>query len=95
MYSKTGSKGIVEDLSRLGHGISYTQTLSVQNMWAQWTDNQVSYIPSNIWKGEMVTHVFDNNDWKNKNVQRTETHHTNWILVCRNVIPRKIWQKPI
>ena len=75
MYSKTGSKGIVEDLSRLGHGISYTQTLSVQNMWAQWTDNQLSYIPSNVWKGEMVTHVFDNNDWKNNNVQRTETHH--------------------
>ena len=23
----------------------------------------------------MVTHVFDNNDWKNNNVQRTETHH--------------------
>ena len=29
----------------------------------------------------MVTHVFDNIDWKNKNVQRTETHHTNSILV--------------
>ena len=29
----------------------------------------------------MVTHVFDNIDWKNKNFQRTETHHTNWILL--------------
>ena len=29
----------------------------------------------------MVTHVFDNIDWKNKNLQRTEMHHTNSILV--------------
>ena len=28
----------------------------------------------------MVTPVFDNNHWKNKNVQRTETQHTNSIL---------------
>ena len=53
----------------------------IQDMWAQWTDNQSSYIPSNIRKGKMITHVFDNIDWKNKNVQRTETHHVNSILV--------------
>ena len=29
----------------------------------------------------MVTHVLDNIDWKDKNVQRTETHRTNSILV--------------
>ena len=53
-------------------------------MWGQWTDNQSSYIPSNIPKGEMVTHVFDNIDWKNKNAQRPETHHTNLILVQKS-----------
>ena len=38
-------------------------------MWAQWTDNQSSYAPSNIRKSEMVTNVFDNYDRKNKNAQ--------------------------
>ena len=28
----------------------------------------------------MVTHVFNNIHWKNKNVQQTETQHTNSIL---------------
>ena len=50
-------------------------------MWAQWTDNQSSYAPSNIRKSEMITNVFDNYDRKNKNAQWTETHHTNSILV--------------
>ena len=40
-----------------------------------------SYIPSNIQKGKTVTQVFFNIDWKNKNVQQTETHHANLILV--------------
>ena len=35
MYCKTGSKSIVEDLSRLGHGISYTQTMFIQDVWDQ------------------------------------------------------------
>ena len=53
----------------------------IQEMWAEWTDNQSSYIPSNITKGKIVTHIFDNIDWKHKNITRTETHHTNSILV--------------
>ena len=81
MYCKTGLKSIVENLSRLGHRLSYTQIMFIQDRWAQWTDNQPSYITPNIRKGKMVTHVFDNIDWKNNNVQRTETHHTKLILV--------------
>ena len=71
MYCKTGSKSIVEDLSRLGHGISYTQTMFIQDVWDQWTDNQSLYILFNIQKGKMVTCVFNNIDWKNKNVYTT------------------------
>ena len=48
MYCKTGSKSIIEDLSGLGHGITYAETMFIQDMWAEWTDNQLSYIPSNI-----------------------------------------------
>ena len=53
----------------------------IQDMLAQWTDNQTLYIPPNIPKGEMVTHVFDSIDYKDKNVQQTETHHRNLILM--------------
>ena len=28
-----------------------------------------------------MTHVFDNIDWKNKTLDRIETHHTNSVLV--------------
>ena len=48
MYCKTGLKSIVEDLSRLGHRISYTQIMFLQGMWAQGTDNQPSYITSYV-----------------------------------------------
>ena len=44
-------------------------------------DRQSLYIPSDIRNGKVVTHVLDNIDWKDKNVQRTETHRTNSILV--------------
>ena len=69
MHCKTASESIAEDLSRLGHGTLYTQAMFIQDMWAQWTNNQSSYILSNIRKGKTVTQVFDNIDWKNKNVQ--------------------------
>ena len=39
MYCKTGSKSTVEDLSRLGHGISYTQAIFIPDMRAPWIDN--------------------------------------------------------
>ena len=47
LYCKTGSKSIIEDLNRLGHGISYAETMFIQDKWAEWTDNNFLYIPSN------------------------------------------------
>ena len=81
MYGKTGSKNIVNDLRHLGHGIPYTETLFIMDKWAEWCVNQQSLGPSTIRKGIPTTHVFDNIDWKNKNIQRTESHYTNSILV--------------
>ena len=94
MYCETRSKSIVEDLSRLGDGILYTQTIFIQDMWPQWTGNQSSYLPSNIRNGEMVTHVFDNIDWKMR--MYNELKRTIQIrYLCRNVVQQKIWQKLI
>ena len=81
MYAKTVSKTICNDLKQLGYGLGYTGTMFVQDKWAEWSVNQKSLVPSNMMKGVIATHVFDNIDFKNKNVQRVESHHTNSILI--------------
>ena len=48
MYCKTRSESTKKYLNRLGHGISFTQIMCIQDIWAQWTGNQSSYISSNI-----------------------------------------------
>ena len=53
----------------------------IQDKWAEWTEDLSSIIPPNIKKGVMATHIYDNIDWKNKNVNKSETHHTNSILI--------------
>ena len=82
--SKTGSSMIVNDLKQLGHGISNTEAMFIQDKWAEWTDNVSTVIPSNIKKGVITTHIFDNIDWKNKSISRQESHHTNSILVQKD-----------
>ena len=81
MYGKTGSKDVVTSLRHLGHGIPYSETLFIMDKWAEWCVRQKSIVPSNMRKGIPTTHVFDNIDWKNKNINRTESHYTNSILV--------------
>ena len=85
IYAKTGSKLIVDDLKKIGTGISYTETLFILDKWAEWTAKQGSIIPSCIAKDTMTTHVFDNIDWSNKN-GRLEVHLTNSILIQKNDI---------
>ena len=51
VYRKTGSSNIVDDLHKLGHGLSYTETKFIEYKWAEWTESQGSLIPSNIRKG--------------------------------------------
>ena len=36
-YHKTGSSTIVDDLHKLGHGISYTETRFTGDKWAEWS----------------------------------------------------------
>ena len=80
---KTGSRVRVDDLKRIGSGISYTETLSILDIWAEWAAQQGSINPSNIRKDVMCTHIFDNIDWSNK-CGRLEIHLTNGILVLKN-----------
>lgn len=82
MHRKTGSSGVIDTLHRFGYGISYTDTLFIQDKWAAWAEAQHSDIPSNIRKGIQTTHIADNIDWKNKDLGgKNETHNTNSILV--------------
>ena len=61
--------------------MSNTETVLIQDKCAEWTGRLKSIIPSKIKKGIIATHVFNNIDWKNKTLDRIETHHTNSILV--------------
>ena len=91
IYAKTGSKLVIDDLKRIGTGISYTETLFILDKWAEWAAEQGSIIPANILKHIIATHIFDNIDWSNKN-GRLEIHLTNSILVQRTDIVDKLAQ---
>ena len=58
----------------------------IQSKWAEWTENLRSIIPLNIKKGVIATHICDDIYWKNIKVNRSETHHTNSILVQKHLI---------
>ena len=82
LRAKTGSQDVIDTVNKLGYGISYTDTIFVQDKWAEWSTNRCSIIPKNIQKGMTVTHVADNIDFKNKSIQPgRETHNTNSILI--------------
>lgn len=84
IYHKTGSSDAVNDLHKLGHRLSYTDTKFIEDKWAEWTENQSQIVPANIPKGEPVVHVVDNIDWKNKDLRGHQKHNTNGILIQPN-----------
>ena len=67
---KTGSQMVINDLKKLGAGISNTETMFIQDKWAEWTENCSSTIPPNIKKGVIAAHICDNIGWKNTNVKQ-------------------------
>ena len=82
LHAKTRSQDVVDTVHRLGYGISSTDTIFVQDKWAEWSTNRCSIIPKNIQKGVIVTHVADNINFKKKSIQPgRETHNTNSILI--------------
>ena len=68
--AKTGSQMVINDLKKLGAGISNTETMFIQDKWAEWTENCSSTIPPNIKKGVIAAHICDNIGWKNTNVKQ-------------------------
>ena len=68
--AKTGSQMVINDLKKLGAGISNTETMFIQDKWAEWTENCSSAIPPNIKKGVIAAHICDNIGWKNTNVKQ-------------------------
>ena len=57
MYHKTGSSVVIEDLHKLGHGLSYTETKFVEGKWAEWAENESTIVASNIEENIVVTHA--------------------------------------
>ena len=80
MHRKTGSSTVINTLHRMGYGISYT--IFIEDKWADWSEKQHSYIPTNIKIGVHCTHVADYIYWRNKCMaDNRETHNTNSILI--------------
>ena len=77
-HRRTGSSNLVNAVHDYGHGFTYTD---IEDKWAEWGEKQSSLLPSNIVKGQYLTHVVDNIDWKNKSIDGQETHHTNSIVI--------------
>ena len=68
LHRKPGSRDVVHTIHLLGYGISYTQTLFIEDKWAEWDRGQNSSIPANITKNVPTPLVADNIDWKNKSL---------------------------
>ena len=66
MHRKTGSSDVIDTLHKLGYGISYTETLFIEDEWDEWAEAQSTIIPSNITVNIPTTLVADNIDWENK-----------------------------
>ena len=64
----------------------YSETLLVEDKWAEWSQYQSNLILSNI-SGVSTTLALDNIDWKNKSIQGSsnETIHENFILIQQKV----------
>ena len=90
LHRKTGSRDVVDTIHLLGYGISYTQTLFMEDKWAEWDRGQNRSIPANITKNVSTILVADNIDWKNKPLSGIETHNTNCILIQHQVLSQNI-----
>ena len=74
LHRATGSSNVVKDILHYGHGISYDETIFVQDKWAEWCEKQSSLIPSNIESRKLVTHVVNNIDWESKSLTGDQNH---------------------
>ena len=86
VYRKTGSSEVMTDLHRIGHGLSYTETIFIQDKCAEWSENQSKLVLNNIDEDSIVTLAADNTDSKNKTFKGEETHNTNSILIQKNTL---------
>ena len=90
LHRKTGSRDVVDTIHLLGYGVSYTQTLFMEDKWAEWDRGQNRSIPANITKNVSTILVADNIDWKNKPLSGIGTHNTNCILIQHQVLSQNI-----
>ena len=47
MHRMTGSSNVVATLHKLGDGLSYTNTILMEDKWADWAENLLSYLSGN------------------------------------------------
>ena len=88
LHLVTGLSNVVKDIHHYGHGVSYIETIFIQDKWAEWCEKQSSLIPSNIESRKLVTHIVDNIDWENKSLTVDQNRHMNSIIIQRSIDSR-------
>ena len=83
MHRKIESRDVGDTLHRLGHGISISETLFVEEKGEEWSQYQSNLIPSNIISGVPTRLASDNIGWENKSIRESSswTYHRNCILI--------------
>ena len=83
MHRKIESRDVRDTLHRLGHGISISETLFVEEKGEEWSQYQSNLILSNIISGVPTRLASDNIDWENKSIRESSswTYHRNCILI--------------
>ena len=73
MHRKIESRDVRDTLHRLGHGISISETLFVEEKGEEWSQYQSNLILSNIISGVPTRLASDNIDWENKSIRESSS----------------------
>ena len=87
---KTGSKTVINWISKFGHGISYDDVRVLETHLAiehSKDQAQRSFIPSLIQPHRFVTFVWDNNDINPESIKGISMHCTNGIVIQKSHVP--------
>ena len=95
---KTGSRFLIESLSRLGHSIGYDEVNNVETYFTEvqaYQRSHRSFVPNNVQPSTFITFVFDNCDHNPETLSGISLHCTNGIIIQRPISAGEtsLWQE--
>ncbi|CAB3979227.1 Hypothetical predicted protein [Paramuricea clavata] len=89
---KTGSKMVINWISKFGHGISYDDVIILETHLAREHSKEQllrTFIPATIQPGHFVKFVWDNNDINPESLRGIRMHCTNEIIIQSSNVPMR------